>query len=746
MSRGAHRLQDLAIGVRLAVGGGRTLKASLLRLVLTTIGIGLATAILLLVVTSASALRDRTDRVAARAPDTTAGQGTPVYLLEHHPAWDLPVYYLEPAGPNAPVPPGLRSIPAPGQIVVSPALAEKMREDPRVRGLFSQQVVGTIEPSGLAGPNELIAYAGGSGLRQSEYVDTVYAFGQPPNADSLPPQLLILGMIGVLVLLVPMLVFVASSSRIAGPERERRLSALRLAGAGAAQVRRIAAAESLVGAGTGALLGLLLYLVVRPFAAGLDLAGVTVYPADFVPDWPLVVLVFAIIPLISVCSAWLGLRSLIVEPLAVFRRGKPLRRRLWWRLVLVVAGVALLFADKAIPGDQSAGDMLPYVLLGGSLLLVGVPTLLPWLTERVVNRLRGGFPAWQLAVRRLQVDSGTPTRVVAGVVVVLAAVVALQTLLWSVEANANADRTSYYGADLANVSIETGLQAEVEPQVTALLTGVPGVRWAEPERWLTLRGPHGEYVETVVAPCRLLEHHFFVSGCTEGAAFTTEDLDPGMVLGSRSGQTFTVPADLERAAQRSREGAELLLTPTAAGALRPDYGDIKALLDPAVPDALDRVRSAVSPLQWRASVSAPVSENGDMAMLNATRALLYAGAVLTMLLAGISMLVLVIGQISERRRPFAAMTAAGVPRGVLSRSLLWQNALPVVFGVLVAIGAGIGVAAMLLRIMTPGAAMLLDWTFIMVMASAALVLVLLVSAAAVPGLRSVTKLEALRME
>ncbi|GHF72998.1 hypothetical protein FHX82_000619 [Amycolatopsis bartoniae] len=742
MSRGAHRLTDLALGVRLAVGGGRTLRTSLLRLALTTIGVGLATAVLLLVATAASALDSRGDRIAAREPDTTARQGTPVFVLEHHPAWDLPVEYLEPAGPGAPVPPGLRSIPAPGQLVVSPALAEKMRSDPSVREMFSQQVVGVIEPAGLAGPNELRAYAGGTGLRKAEYVRTVYAFGQPSSLDSVPPQLMLLGGIGFLVLLVPMLVFVATSSRIAGPERERRLSALRLAGAGAAQVRRIAAAEALVGAGSGALLGLVLFLAVRSLAASAQLAGVTVFPADFTPKWSLVLLVFAVIPLISVASAWLGLRGLIVEPLAVFRRGKPARRRLWWRALLVGSGTAALFATVLPPGGRSAGDLLPFILLGTTLLLLGVPTLLPWLIESAVNRLRGGFPAWQLAVRRLQLDSGTPSRVVAGVVVVLAAVVTLQTLLGSVQVGANQDRRSYYDTDVAQISVE----ASAEDDVIALVDGVPGVRWVEPERWVAMRSPDDGYVSVVVAPCPLLKYRFHVSGCAEGDAFVASGLMPGEVLDSSGGQAFTVPANVGHSPGGTREAADLLLTPTAAGQLRADYHDVEALLDPAVPDAFDQVRSAVSTLEWRASVSGAAAEDTSAATLQTMRVLLYAGAVLTMLLAGISMLVLIVGQVSERRRPFAAMTAAGVPRGVLGRSLLWQNAVPVVFGVVVAAGTGIGAAALIMRALDPKSELLLDGGFIGLVSGAAVVLVLAATAAALPGLRSVTKLEALRME
>ncbi|GAB3009437.1 FtsX-like permease family protein [Amycolatopsis acidiphila] len=741
-----NRLMDLALGVRLAVGGGRTLKAALLRLVLTTIGIGLATAVLLLVVTAASALSDRGDRLAAREPDTTATQATPLYLVGGQQVdWDTTVDYVEPAGPGAPVPPGLAALPGPGQIVVSPALAAKIAADPKTRAMFSQQIVGTIGRDGLAGPNELRAYAGATGLRTSRDVESVYGFGKASGVENLPPQLIMLGTIGVLVLLIPMLVFVASSSRIAGAERERRLSALRLAGAGAAQVRRIAAAEALVGAAFGALLGLLLFLVVRPFAASVEVSGVAVFPADFVPMWQLVVVVFVLIPVITVGTAWLGLRGLIVEPLAVFRRSTPVRRRLWWRLLLVVLGVLLLLPDKLFGMTARPSALLPFVLLGTVLLLIGVPTFLPWVTERVVGRLRGGFPAWQLAVRRLQLDSGTPSRVIAGVVVVLAAVIALQTLLGSVNANAQQANASYYDPTVAIISVDPSARDEA----IAAVGKAPAVKGVYPENWVSLGGPSGS-ASMIVAPCPLLEHDYRLPSCSDGDVFRLNDSPPGASYQVREGEggSFTVPAAVKTAhsAESSAE-VDLLATPGVAPGVPVGYLDLKALIDPTVPDGFDQLRAAVATLEWRASVvGGPGADSTGSETVQAMQGLLYAGALLTMVLAGISMLVMIVGQISERRRPLAAMSAAGVSRGVLGRSLLWQNAIPVVFGVLVAVGAGVGIAALMLRVLASDVHLLLNGPFIVLMACAAVVLVVAVTGAALPGLRSATKLEALRME
>jgi ABC-type antimicrobial peptide transport system permease subunit len=104
-------------------------------------------------------------------------------------------------------------------------------------------------------------------------------------------------------------------------------------------------------------------------------------------------------------------------------------------------------------------------------------------------------------------------------------------------------------------------------------------------------------------------------------------------------------------------------------------------------------------LRWGVSVcTTAVITTGDDYLAEMV-GLLSSGALLTLALAGISLLATVTGQISERRRPLAAMSAAGVPRGVLERSLLWQNAVPMLFGVLVAVVGGIGIARLLMRLM-----------------------------------------------
>ncbi|NIH82926.1 FtsX-like permease family protein [Amycolatopsis viridis] len=740
---------DFALGFRLAVGGGRALRANLPRLVLTAIGIGLSLAMLLLLASTIHALGERADRMAGREP-VVDGPASLYLDSQTAPVGDrtFTTTWLEAAGPDAPVPPGLAAIPHPGEMVVSPALADRLASDPVLRARFPERVVGVIAPDGLDGPDELFAYVGATGMRAANEGLAISGFGASTAVDTSSPQLIFLLVVAVVVLFVPMLVLLSAAGRIGGAERERRLSTLRLAGARRGQVHRIAAGESLAGALAGGLLGLALYLAVRRPAAGLEFEGISVFRPDFVPGWPLGVVVALLVPVLAIGPAWFGLRRLVVEPLAVLRNAKPERRRLWWRLVLLVLGVVLLLPDKLLGvGSDHPGSTLPFLLAGSTFLLIGVPAVMPWVTEFVVRRSGGGSPAWQLAVRRLQLDSGTPNRVVAGVVVVLAGVITLQTMIGSTAAHADL-------VQVASGTASLNAAASAEAEALRLLDGAPGLIGAYPVQRLTGKPGDGWPVELLVAPCPVLAHLFGTSGCADGAAYVVDGsgIRPGSTLTVKQVR-FTVPAGAQATppgAAGITHGVGVAVTPAAASRqhLPQDGRMIELLLAPGDPGALDRIRAALGPLAWQTKVFSEDEylRGSGQDFLAAANGLLYSGGLLGLVIAAVSLLVLLAGQLSERRRAFAAMHASGVPLPVLARSLLWQNAIPLVFGVAVAVAVAIGTGALTVRLMGPHVVLHVDAGFIGTAVAAAAVLVFAVTAAALPGLRAVTRVEALRAE
>lgn len=790
-------LPDLTLGVRLAVGGGRT---SWSRLALGTIGIGLAVGLLLVAASVPSMLAHRAARHNATQPVTTARPGVSALYLTDDPTdfrgQAIIGRYLYPAGPNAPVPPGLTRLPGPNEVVLSPALADLLAAPAGalLRPRFPERVIGTIGTAGLNQPSDLAFYAGaGAALQQTSSVQKLYGFGAPLPSRPLDPLLLALIVVGVAVLLVPIVIFVGVSSRIAGAQRDRRLAALRLVGAGAWQTRRIAAAESLVGAATGLVLGVMLFLMAKQAAGSVEVLNYSVFPQDITPSWGLVVLVLLLVPVIALGSSLLALRRTVIEPLGVVRESRPVRRRLWWRLGLLVLGAALMFL---LPKHGGGNTWVLMLAAGACALLIGVPAMLPWLLERAVGLFHGGRPSWQLAVRRLQLDSGTPARVVGGVAVVVAGAIALQTVMVAAYSRYYPDSSGQVriasGQTLGRVDV-TSTSVDIFDQVTATLRGTPGVRSVAPFQSIDAQPPippgglsytdnsgriysySGLNIQPLtLASCPVIEQWFGIKNCADGQVFSTgSHTSPGSLVGgetvplvswtdvggrnrptTRQVGTWTVPTTITPLPVNSQIGtvgiSDMLVTPGAFHHAAPS-DQLSARYDVLVSEAdaneMEYLRNALAPYTWQVQAfplySIPVW-NANQQTLATIRGSLLVGSLFTLLLAGASLLVLGLEQIRERRRPLAALAAAGVPRSLLARSLLWQNAVPVVVGVVVASAVGLALAALVLR--QTSVPMSIDWLDLGVFAGAAVVLVMLVTGLTLPALRGATRLAALRNE
>ena len=767
---------DLALGVRLAFGGGR---ASWARLALTALGIGLAVALLLIAACVPNAQNAHQARTAATS--FVFGEQPPIAGVDPlYVHWSYDVYrgrdfsgkVLVPGGPHAPVPPGVSRLPGPGEIVLSPALADLLASDDGalLRPRYPQRVIGLIGQDGLSGPNELTFYSGEAprpGIQSEPAVSVVYRFGVTRDDEALPPVLVLMMTVGVAVLLFPLLVFVAIGARLSGATRDRRLAALRLVGAGASRVRWIAAGEALLSAVLGLLLGVVLFLLARPLASGVEVFDVAVFQSDLVPWWPFALLVLAAVPVLAVLAALVAMRRTVIEPLGVVRDARPVRRRLWWRLLPPVAGALLLVTQQGVLRRTGGTISQVVVLLGVSLLLLTIPVLLPWAVERVVGRMRGGPPAWQLAVRRLQVDSGTSARVVGGIAVVLAGSIAMLAVI-SMAGDA-------VGAPRGPNPRVGPMQLYVEDAPTELggladrLRGVPGVQATVPVQQVWLRGTdeHSPGQPTYVASCAVVLQMVTTPACADGDVFAVDPssyrhvgADPAPQPGQRytamgahgqDGPQWTVPAGL-RAVKPSADNwfpqQTLLLTPGAAAGLPlTPQGIVLLRVDVTSPDVLERVRNVAQPaLGWRVQLSTNGAVTiSDQARVYLTlRRLLLACSVLTLVLAGASLLVLAAEQVRERRRPLAVLAASGVPRRTLAGSLLWQNTIPVVVAVLVAVATGLGVGALLTQIM--GGPISFDWSSVGLLAGAAVLVVVLATALTLPALSRAIRPTGLRAE
>jgi hypothetical protein len=786
MSGPSRWVADLALGCRLALAGGRR---SVGRIALTAVSTGVGVAVLLLAAAVPTMWQAREERSTAISyqgvsPEAAHPAGVdPLYVISagtrYHEKY-IQGRYVKAGGPHAPVPPGLDRIPAPGEVYLSPALARLLASDAGalLRPRFGQRVAGTIGKAGLTSPGEYRFFAGTATTTGYRYdsASVVYAFGDPAGgpASPLPPVLWLLLVLGVVALLAPVLIFVATAGRIGGLARDRRLAALRLVGAGIQQTRRIAAGEALAGALAGLLLGVGGFLLGRALVESVEVYGETFFRSDVRPVWPIAVLILVAVPALAVQVSMLSLRGAAVEPLGVVRQAPVVHRRLWWRIAVGVVGAgALAFG---LDGLQTAGPRDTAILVTGiSMLLLSVPLLLPWLVERLVRWLPHGPVSWELAVRRLRLDGAAPSRVVGGVAVVLAGAIALQSVLATAESDLRTGAILPPDAPDQQTVVVDGAALSHVDEVSTALAAIPGVRQVADRRRLATTGATEQAGQAVwVADCasatRLLASIRDTPGA--GAASTCADGDVFAVSGDdvqarppQAGQTVTfavgapdrpgprwqVPAGTRKVTLpwSSDLAGALLVTPGALHGVSPLVATVefRLLADRSDPDTLERVRNAAGPLGWQAEISSITDFTDDSTYAQRYRTIrtgLLLGALVTLLLAGASLLVLALEQIAERRRAMAVLAASGVPRSMLARSVLWQNTVPMAVAVPVAVLSGAVLSRLLLHTVNrpPG----VDWSAVVLLVSTSVVLVLLATVLTLPALRRAGRPTELRAE
>ncbi|MFE2545613.1 ABC transporter permease [Actinacidiphila glaucinigra] len=773
------RIQDLAMGVRFAVTGGRE---AWVRTLLTAVGVGLGVALLLLTAALPHALTQRHDRERARNDMTYTS------LAEHRAEDTLLIAtvdttyrdqevrgrLLQPEGRRPPLPPGVGRLPGRGTMVASPAL-RRLLAAPEGRLLSERlpyRVTGTIGQDGLVGPDDLAYYAGATGLAvgagagQTVRVERIHAFGSADQGGTTDPVLVLLVLIVFVALLMPVGVFITAAVRFGGDRRDRRLAALRLLGADAATTRRVAAGEALAGALCGLAVGAVLFAAGRVLAGRISFYRVSVFPDDLMPAPALTALVAVAVPAASVAVTLLALRGVVIEPLGVVRAARPPRRRLWWRLLLPLGGIALLYPMVGQGPDH--GDFNQALVVGGTvLLLMGVTALLPWIVEAAVARLGTGAPSWQLAVRRLQLNSGTAARTVNGIAVAVAGAIALHMLFAGVDGSYN--RSS--GNDLSRAQMEVYLPAADSPaeaarrltagdaaaRATPLSVGVLGERAREPRRFL----------ELTVGTCVALREVARVPDCRDGDVFAVQDrsydedtlrtakpgrvvyVDPGSAGSAGLAVAWRLPSGLKKAHTRADPSGYarggVLVTPAAlpAAAARALTGRVYVSLDRSVPDAPEIVRNTVAAVDPLADAREYVTHT-ESARYSSVRTGVFVGSCCVLLLIGASLLVSQMEQLRERRKLLSTLVAFGTRRSTLSLSVLWQTALPVGLGLGLACVVGLTLGAVLLRMV--GATVTVDWADVAAMTGVSAAVVLLVTALSLPALVRMMRPEGLRTE
>ena len=464
--------------------------------------------LLLLMIAAALGAGARADHTTWRTPDAvpekraTAVQATTTTYVGHEPVTVVNLAQL-PDRKATPAPPGLSTFPRRGEVYVSPALAELLHKLPagQLADRFPKPAsYGTIDASGLASPDELVAVVGRA---PGDAAVSKAAGEQNYYDDGLTERALVSGfsgtkasvftgmdqgtvLLGVVLLVMPVVVLASAAGRLGAARREQRLAALRLAGATPRQILAMTAVETAGVGAAGALAGALAYTALLPALAELPFGVGAWYTGRLWVGLPWLAAVVAAVTALITVSAVTMLRQVAKAPLGVAQQADPRRTRAI-RLVLFVAVLLYIWMTT---GDS--GQLQPRQLLALLALFYGAFWLLgPWVVDRLgrIVARRAKRPATLLAARRLSDDPRGAWRTVSGLVLAgfVAGFFSVSTLgsegpshqgqVAVITANAADARDAAAEArtELRRAGVEATVAVVSEDDYDSLLGGVSGV-------------------------------------------------------------------------------------------------------------------------------------------------------------------------------------------------------------------------------------------------------------------------------
>ncbi len=671
--------------------------------VLTAMGVAVATGLVMLLVALPFATEARAERAVWQDPSISMYQGGPDGAVSWASSDDVvdgrPITRIDVAPLADPadlqLPAGIDELPGPGEMLQSPELARLSGELPPelLADRFDAEQVGLLGDEALRFPQQLVVLVGHS-------PDTMPASAMElsglTSTDAEPDGLLsLLAGVGVVVLLVPSLVLVASASRLTAARRERRLAALRLAGATPKQVMTMVAAETGIAAVAGAVVGVLASPGLNALATLVPWDGGTWYADDFSLPAGIVAVIALTIPVLVVGAAVLGLRRVVNTPLMA--AGGHTRKPLSMVRLLFVPAAAALFFYSLTQADSSLSVLPILVSLG---ILMWSPTVVgPWVT----SALGGLFvrtwrrPAALLAGRRLRDDPKAAYRASAGVVLAVFAGSMALTLMPSLESEAG--YYSEFRADVPYVYTDDERAGEIVSATDQALSGYDLDQRAVQVGQVNLSRGADEYFTGYVVGCadaKALLPEFARVTCASGPAIYAS---PGLDLAgvdvdnpSEDGSGAAVPLPTDAPLVPVANASTLLIDPT----LLPDDATMTQVVVAVPAGAADAEKARTALLAGAGGeqvVSKVMKLSEQDTELADLRRVTVIGLVTASLLAGISAAIATAGSVMDRRRTFGALLAAGTPVRTLSRALRAEAALPALVSTIAAgaLGTAVGV-------------------------------------------------------
>jgi hypothetical protein len=742
----------LRLGLRLSLHSG---KEALTRFILTTVAVGIGTAMLFAVFAEFHAFHASNNRrcwectvpvAKAAGPRSQSGPAARTVLWNYSAGYfrgqTIERLDLAALGPRAPVPPGIARLPRAGQYYASPALAALLRSVPRdqLGDRFPGSLAGTIGEAALSGPDELVAFVGYTprelaAVPGTVRVTTIYS---RTGRQVWTPFFRYAFAVGVLAVLFPILILIGTATRLAAARREERYAAMRLVGATPRQIGVVASVDAIVGGLAGTVLGIGIFLLIRPPLVGAALIGTRYFPATVTPTVPVYLAMLVAVPVTSAIASLLALRRVRISPLGVSRRATPPPPTLW-RVVPLLLGIVLFVAGLLKTSQKSiGGPAYPGLLI----IMIGLVVGGPWLTERAARlfaRFTGGASPL-LAARRLADNPKAAFRTVRGLVLAVFLGTAVAGLVPAV----NATSATPSAGVLKNVLLDAFTFSPQNPGLSpragaALVSQLRGFRGATVFPLYSAPGAFAganRYGDNAIITCATLRQLAVLGECAPGARAVAAN-DGNLIFSDNpiySTQAFVNHANpVFTGSLRNLVVQAVLVRVNNAATLE----RARTFLDTHTPPSPGQVppRTFGETVQIRLGYATVVER------------LVFIAVALTLLVAGCSLAVAAGGGLVERKRPFTLMRVSGTPRGTLYRVVLAEALLPLIAATLVAAGTAYGVSVLTVKKLAPAGTPIpvLGHTYFLIMA-AGLAVSLLVILVTLPLLGRITGPGTVRFE
>jgi len=535
----------------------------------------------------------------------------------------------------------------------------------------------------------------------------------PPDPGGGKSSIDVILSVVALAILLPVLIFIGTATRLSAARREERFAAMRLVGATRKQVSLLAATESTVAGTLGVAVGFGIFFLLRIPVAGIPFIGQPFFAAELSLSLRDVLVVAVGVPLFAAVAARLALRRVHISPLGVARRATP-KPPSAWRVVPLLAGLAELGYWTIHGHPASIPGQIQAFVSSFALIIVGLFIAGPWLTMAAARAMARwtSRPSTLIAAGRLADDPRAAFRAVSGLVLALfittVAVVAIATqnakdlTRWAGAAEAKVLTNQVSASNQAAGSSSPGTsQGTARPgpaapaaPLTALLRGIPGVQGvlvvrADPR--LTIPGTFHSLganqgvtgpIPAGVVSCPQLATVPALGRCPAGATVAKFPSDGfSWPLFGTDATTITWPAAKVPATRLDTLGVDAINVATNG-----------------TTPAVERARTVLENARAYPGVTTPSTIGDLVAQENSKNSdyqqLANVVILVSLPIAGCTLAAGIAAGLADRKRPFSMLRLTGARLATLRRVVALEGAVPLLFVAAVAIGTGFAGAAM----------------------------------------------------